>query len=88
MAETPALWQVRQVTLYPELFFSQLPPPEVQGKHVSLPQDLLFRGSAFETLLFFSPALSFTTMGIPVTPLPSAEILHGVRTHERDHHPV
>ena len=21
-------------------------------------------------------------------PLPSAEILHGVRTHERDHHPV
>ena len=22
------------------------------------------------------------------TPLPSAEILHGVRTHERDHHPV
>ena len=22
------------------------------------------------------------------TPLPSAEILHGVRTHEREHHPV
>ena len=67
MAETPTLWQVRQFTIYPELFFSELSPPEVQGKHVSLPQDLIFRGSAFETLLFFSPALSFTKIGILVT---------------------